>query len=141
MLRYLTTDYLRKEIQDRFPSDNEIEQDQFFSDDEILHAMQQAANAYNGMAPIGIDRVTALSLPAVGTNAFVDAVVAFLYRQAIHKLRRNLITWNTGDTTVDIEKTRLAAFKEAADEMDKLWRQEAMERKVEINRNQAWAYM
>ena len=36
-MRYLTIEKIRDEIQDRFPDDNTIEQDQFFSDEDILH--------------------------------------------------------------------------------------------------------
>ena len=56
-MQFLTIDLIREEIKDRFPSDNEIEQDKFFSDKDILHAMKDAANMYNDLAPIGVDIV------------------------------------------------------------------------------------
>lgn len=139
-MHFLTIDRIRKEIQDRFPSDNEIEQDLFFSDEEIMYAMEQAANMYNDISPIGVDVVHPQHMPA-NTNVFIDAVVVSLYKQAIHKLTRNLITWQTGNTQVDVEKTRLTAFKEAYQATKEIWLQEAKDRKIEINRRQAWAYM
>lgn len=139
-MHFLTIDRVRKEIQDRFPSDNEIEQDLFFSDDEILYAMEQAANMYNDITPRGVDVVHPQHLPA-NTNVFIDAVTISLYKQAIHKLTRNLITWQTGNTTVDLDKTRLQAFQAAQDALRNLWIQEAKDRKISINRELAWAYM
>ena len=139
-MRYLTIEKIRNEIQDRFPDDNTIEQDQFFSDEEILHAMERAAASYNSMAPIGVDVVSPSKLPAQ-SSVFIDAVVSHLYKTAIHKISRNLITWQTGDSTVDIDNTRLKAFQTARDILEKEWRLAAKERKIEINRMQAYAYI
>lgn len=139
-MRYLTIEKIRDEIQDRFPDDNTIEQDQFFSDEEILHAMERAAASYNSMAPIGVDIVSPSKLPAY-SSVFIDAVVSHLYKTAIHKISRNLITWQTGESTVDIDNTRLKAFSAARDILEKEWRLAAKERKVEINRMQAYAYI
>lgn len=139
-MRYLTIEKIRNEIQDRFPDDNIIEQDQFFSDEDILHAMERAAASYNSMSPIGVDVVSVSKLPA-NSSVFIDAVVSHLYKTAIHKINRNLITWQTGDSTVDIDGTRLKAFQAARDILEKEWRLAAKERKVEINRMQAYAYI
>lgn len=139
-MRYLTIEKIRDEIQDRFPDDNTIEQDQFFSDEDILHAMERAAASYNSMAPIGVDVVSASKLPT-HSSVFIDAVVSHLYKTAIHKISRNLITWQTGDSTVDIDGTRLKAFQAARDILEKEWRLAAKERKIEINRMQAYAYI
>lgn len=106
-----------------------------------MHAMQSAANAYNGLAPIGVEVVTGQHLPAFGTNVFVDATVAQLYKQAIYKLTRNLITWNTGDSTVDVDKTRLQAFQQAQQALDQMWMRDAKERKAEINRRRCWSFL
>ena len=139
-MRYLTIENIRDEIQDRFPDDNTIEQDQFFSDEDILRAMERAAASYNSMAPIGVDVVSASKLPT-HSSVFIDAVVSHLYKTAIHKINRNLITWQTGDSTVDIDGTRLKAFQAARDILEKEWRLAAKERKIEINRMQAYAYI
>ena len=139
-MRYLTIEKIRNEIQDRFPDDNTIEQDQFFSDEEIFHAMERAAASYNSMAPIGVDIVSPSKLPAY-SSVFIDAVVSHLYKTAIHKISRNLITWQTGDSTVDIDNTRLKAFQAARDILEKEWRTAAKEIKIEINRLQAYAYI
>lgn len=139
-MRYLTIEKIRNEIQDRFPDDNTIEQDQFFSDEEILHAMERAAASYNSMAPLGVDIVSPSKLPAY-SSVFIDAVVSHLYKTAIHKISRNLITWQTGDSTIDIDNTRLKAFQTARDILEKEWRTAAKERKIEINRLQAYAYI
>lgn len=139
-MRYLTIEKIRDEIQDRFPDDNTIEQDQFFSDEDILNAMERAAASYNSMSPIGVDVVSASKLPA-HSAVFIDAVVSHLYKTAVHKINRNLITWQTGDSTVDIDGARLKAFQNARDILEKEWRLAAKERKVEINRMQAYAYI
>lgn len=44
---YLTIEYIREELQDQMPSDNSIDCDLFFSDKDILHAMERAAARYN----------------------------------------------------------------------------------------------
>lgn len=95
--------------------------------------MRSTANRYNDLSPIGVDVVHPQHLPA-DTNVFIDGVVAALYKTAIYKLTRNLITWTTGETTVDIDKTRMQAFQVAKDALDKMWVEEAKERKIEINR-------
>ena len=139
-MRYLTIEKIRNEIQDRFPDDNTIEQDQFFSDEEILHAMERAAASYNSISPIGVDVVSPSKLPT-HSSVFIDAVVSHLYKTAIYKISRNLITWQTGDNSVDIDGTRLKSFSTIRDILEKEWRQAAKERKIEINRRQAYAYI
>lgn len=138
--KFINIDFVRQEIQDKFPDDNTIEQDQFFTDEDILHAMERAAADYNSISPLGVNIVTAQKMPTNST-VFIDAVVSHLYKTAIHKLTRNLITWQTGDSTVDIDGTRLKAFMQMRDILEKEWRLAAKERKIEINRLQAYAYI
>lgn len=102
--------------------------------------MQSAANMYNDLSPIGVDIVHPQHLPA-DSNVFLDAVVISLYKSAIYKLTRNLIDWKTGDVTVDTETVRMEAFKAAKDALYQMWLEEAKQRKIEINRRQAWAFM
>jgi hypothetical protein len=136
---YLTIDLVRQELQDRSPLDNSIDCDIFFSDEEILHAMDRAAARYNALAPIGIDVKNPKCLPA-NTSVFLDAVLSCLYSAAIHKLSRNLMTWQTGDASVDLEKTRLDAFRALKQETEQAWKEAAKERKMEINRQLAWGF-
>lgn len=137
MSSYVTIDLVREELQDRFPGDNSIDCDQFFSDEEILHAMDRAAAMYNSLPPLGIDPVSGRSLPA-DTNIFLDAVLSRLYGAAINKLARNLVNWSAGGVTVDLEKTRMQAFQQLKQELGTSWKEAAMQRKMEINRNLAW---
>lgn len=136
---YITIDLVREELQDRTPADNTIDCDLFFSDEDILHAMDRAAARYNALAPIGIDVQHPGSLPA-NTSVFLDAVLASLYNAAIHKLARNLMTWQTGDSTVELEKSRMEAFSLLKKETEAAWKEAAKERKMEINRQLAWAF-
>lgn len=138
MAGYITVELVRDELQDRWPGDNSIDCDQFFSDEEILHAMDRAAARYNQLPP-NVEFVSGRALPA-NTSIFLDAVLANLYGAAIHKLSRNLMTWQTGDVRVDLEKTRLSAFRELKSELDKQWRQDAADRKAEINRSLAYGF-
>lgn len=138
--KYINIAFVRREIQDRFPDDNTIEQDQFFTDEDILHAMERAAADYNSMSPIGVDIVSPTKMTTKST-VFIDAVVSHLYKTAIHKISRNLISWQTGESTVDIDGTRMKAFQALRDILEKEWRIAAKERKVEINRMQAYAYI
>ena len=139
MNSYLTIEMIRDEIQDRVPGDNSIDCDLFFSDDEILKAMDRAAGRYNQLPPVGVDVVSGRALPA-NTSVFLDAVISQLYGSAIHKLIRNQMTWQTGDVTVDLEPKRLQAFQQAKAALDQVWRIDARDRKREINQNLAWGY-
>ena len=139
MPNYVTIELVREELQDRVPADNSIDCDQFFSDEEILHAMDRAAAAYNSMSPIGVDVVSGKCLPA-DTNLFLNAVISKLYGAAIHKLSRNLMQWQAGGVAVDLEKSRMQAFSSIKKQLDEEWRTEAKERKIAINREQAWGY-
>jgi hypothetical protein len=136
---YLTIALIRQELQDRTPADNSIDCDLFFTDEDILHAMDRAAAKYNALAPVGIDRQNAKRLPA-NTSVFLDAVLSCLYSSAIHKLSRNLMTWQTGDATVDLEKTRLEVFTALKKETEQAWKEAAKDRKMEINRQLAWGF-
>lgn len=137
MSRYITIEKVREEIQDRTPADNSIDCDQVFSDEEILYAMERAASIYNSMSPIGIGVVSAKALP-LNLSFFMDAVVSQLLKSAIHKLSRNLMKWQTGDTQVDLEQTRMQAFTQIRGDLEKQWRQDAKEYKMELNRAQCW---
>lgn len=139
MAGYITIEEVREAVNDRTPDDNSIENDLFFSDEDILSAMRQCAAAYNSIAPIGIDRVSFRALPA-DTEVFMDGVIAQLYKTAINKLARNLISWQTGNTTVDLEKSRMESFSSLLKLHEQAFKEGAKERKMEINRNLAWGY-
>lgn len=136
---YITIELVRQELQDRTPGDNTIDCDVFFSDEDILHAMDRAAARYNAMAPLGIDVQDPRHLPA-NTSVFLDAVLSSLYSAASHKLSRNIMSWQTGDTTVELEKSRLEAFSALKKETEAAWKEAAKERKMEINRQLAWRF-
>lgn len=137
MAGYITIEKVREEMQDRTPADNTIDCDQAFSDEEIMYAMERAATAYNSMAPIGIGVVSPKAMP-MGLSFFMDAVVSQLLKSAIHKLSRNLMKWQTGDTNVDLENTRMQAYSAIRKELEQSWRTEAKEYKMELNRAQVW---
>lgn len=139
MFPYLTIETIREELQDREPGDNSIDCDLFFSDKEIEHAMNRAATMYNAVPPIGVDVVSGRCLPA-DSPIFLDAVLSKLYGTAINKLARNVMTWRTGDVTVDLEKTRLSVFRDLKKEIDATWRRDAADRKAEINRYDMGAF-
>lgn len=136
---YITIELVRQELQDRTPGDNTIDCDLFFSDEDILHAMDRAAARYNALAPLGIDVVDPRHLPA-NTSVFLDAVLSCLYGSALHKLSRNLMAWQTGDATVELEKSRMESFSALKKEAEAGWRESAKERKMEINRQLAWRF-
>ena len=137
---YLTIDLVRAELQDQTPGDNSIDCDLFFSDEQILYAMERCAAKYNGMAPIGVDVVHAEHLPS-NTDVFMNGVLYYLYSNAINKLSRNIMTWQTGNTTVDLEGTRIKMFSSLKDYYQKEFTQSAKERKMEINRSLCWSFM
>lgn len=136
---YLTIETVRNELQDRTPMDNSIELDEFWKDEEIIHAMERVASVYNGMPPMGVDVVRPDALPA-DTEVFLDGVLWNLYRQGIHKLNRNIMGWQTGNTQVDLYKERLTAFK-AEIQLLAEWKAAAKERKHFINQRYAWGYI
>lgn len=137
---YLTIELIRAELQDQTPGDNSIDCDLFFSDEQILHAMDRCAAKYNGMAPLDVDVVHPEHLPA-NTDVFMNGVLYYLYSSAINKLSRNVMTWQTGNTTVDLEGTRIKLFSSLKDYYEKEFIQSAKDRKMEINRSMGWGYM
>lgn len=124
-------------MQDRDPGDNTIDCDLFFSDDEILHAMDRCAASYNAVAPLGVDPVHGRALPA-DTELFMDGVLMHLYKSGRQKLARNLMNWSTGNTTVELEKSRMEAFSILQKELEASFKEEAKDRKMAINRSLAW---
>lgn len=134
---YITIAKVREEMQDRTPADNSIDCDLAFTDEEIMHAMERAAATYNSLAPIGIGSVSAKALPD-SLPFLMDAVVCQLLKSAIHKLSRNIMTWQTGDTTVELEKTRMQNYQTIRQELEQMWKNDAKEYKMEINRNLCW---
>lgn len=133
---YITIEKVREEMQDRTPADNTIDCDQAFSDEEIMHAMERAAASYNSLSPIGIGSVSAKSMP-MSLPFLMDAVVQQLLKSAIYKLSRNLIQWQTGDTQITLEQTRMQAYQQLMQGLE-AWKQEAKEHKMEINRSIIW---
>lgn len=136
---FLTVKMVRDQLQDRTPGDNSIDCDLFWSDEEIVQAMDRAAAAYNTLPPRGVDVRSGKALPA-DVHLFMDAVLSQLYGMAIHKLARNIMSWQTGDVTVDLEKTRMEAFKILKEELTKTWKEDARDRKADINRSLCWRY-
>lgn len=134
---YVTIEMVRNEMQDRTPADNTIDCDLAFTDEEIIHAMKRAASAYNSLAPINVDYVTYNCLPAE-TTIFLDAVMTYLYKAHIHRLARNQLQWQTGDTTVEFEKTRMQNYMQLMAMLEKEWKEAAKERKMEINRSMCY---
>lgn len=139
MAGYLTIETVRDELQDRTPMDNTVELDLFWSDDDIRHAMERTASVYNGMPPMGVDVVHPTALPA-NTEVFMDGVLWNLYRQGIHKINRNIMSWQTGNTSVDLYKSRLEAFKAELQLLGE-WKNAAKERKHFINQYNGWGYL
>lgn len=137
---YITIAKVREEMQDRGPADNSIDCDYAFTDEEIMHAMERAAASYNALAPIGIGAVSAKAMPD-HMSFLMDAVVCQLLKSAIHKLSRNLMTWQTGDTNIELEKSRMTAYQAIRQELEQSWKQEAKEWKMEINRSLCWGAM
>lgn len=137
--RHITVNFIREEIQDRFPGDNTIDCDIFFTDEDIEHAMEMAANRINAITPIGVVHLLPWCMPKL--SFIVDAVVASLYKSAIHKLNRNLMDWNTGETKVSLESVRKAAFEKAYAQLQQEWIPPCKEWKAEINRNQVYMYV
>lgn len=119
--------------------DNTIELDVFWTDEDIFHAMERTASVYNGIPPMGVDVVHPAALPA-DTDVFMDGVLWHLYRQGIHKLNRNIMQWQTGNTTVDLYKARLEAFRAELQLLGE-WKAEAKDRKHFKNQFGAWGYM
>lgn len=141
-MSYLTIQDVREFLLDESPDDNDVEMDLFFSDKQILSAMKRTAAEYQSMIPTGIDTgVTAATLPGGDTSIFLLGVASYLYQSAMHKIARNTLAWQTGDTSVDLNKTRFEMFKLLQQEYDQQWKQQARLRKANINRNQAYAYI
>lgn len=137
---YVTVALVRDQLQDRSPEDNAIDNDLFWSDEDIIHAMDRAAAAYNAIPPLGVHRVVGHAMPA-DTNVFLYGTLAQLYEIAINKLSRNIMDWSAGDTKVDLEKPRIEAFSSLRKVYDDMFRTMAVDYKSERNRSLAWGMM
>lgn len=139
MASYLTIADVREELQDRTPGDNTIDCDLAFSDDEIKHAMKRAAAAYNSLPPLDVENVAWNNMPA-NSSIFMECVISQIYKAQIHRLARNQLQWQTGDTTVNFEATRMQAYQQLQQQAEQAWKEAAAARKAEINRNSIWGY-
>ncbi|MEG1543080.1 MAG: hypothetical protein RR382_00955 [Tannerellaceae bacterium] len=135
---YVTVDMIRQWMMDNDPSDNSIDCDLAFTDEQIINAMQGAARSYNSLTPVGVDIVNANAMPS-DTNLFINFTVASLLNSSLQKLSRNDMQWMTGGVTVDVVAKRIAHYRLLRDEARQMAREEAVARKSEINRQAAWA--
>lgn len=88
MVDYIHPDDVRQLISDVDPSKN-LENDLFFSTDNITFAMRLAASEINSIPPIGVVTVATARLPFM--RPILDLVVANLYDTIVHKIDREEI--------------------------------------------------
>lgn len=138
---YLTVDDIRAQLKDQSPLDNTIDNDLVFSDEDIHHAMGRAAAAYNGTPPLNVDIVSQFYLPRDSTNLFMDAVIWQLHQMHLMRLSRNLLTFTTGGTQINIDKDRLAAYKDIMNMTYQAWREAARDRKRAINLDNSFSML
>ncbi len=133
MSKALTTEDVRMFLLDRDATDNDLELDLAFSDEEIKSAMERAARSYNGIPPY-VHNVSPNALPG-DTNLFLHAAAEQLLRSLLSKLRRNDVDYTAGGVGVNIVTKRIAHLEREIREHRELWQEEATSRKLYININ------
>ena len=128
---YITVDDIRMYILDRFISDNELDKDLSFGDEEILAAMERAAREYNSIPPY-VNGARADCLPK-DTNMFFDAIVQQLYIAELNRAKRNYIDYDAGGVVTSLEAKRIKHLEDLAKDHGERFREAAQNRKIFIN--------
>ena len=128
---YITVDDIRMYILDRFISDNELDKDLSFGDEEILAAMERAAREYNSIPPY-VNGARADCLPK-DTNMFFDAIVQQLYIAELNRAKRNDIDYDAGGVVTSLEAKRIKHLEDLAKDHGERFREAAQNRKIFIN--------
>lgn len=128
---------VRAFIWDRKASDNQIDMDLTFSDEEIREAMMSAAREYNSIKPyVGTADPTRLD---GSTNIFLDGTVAYLYIARMSNMQRNDLEYTAGGVTVTMEQRQIAYMKDMIPfHMDR-FKKAATDRKLAHNISQGFA--
>jgi len=116
---------------DRSASDNDLDLDLSFTDQEIIRAMQRAARAFNSLPPL-VMTVTYNCMP-LDTNIFLDATVEQLLLAELMKLRRNDIDYNAGGVATNLTAKRITNYEKAIKELGASWRDVASKIKIAYN--------
>lgn len=133
----LDNEYVRHFIFDRWALDNPLLMDLEFSDEEISFARWYAGADYNGMEP-QVDYIDPAAVPYVAAAIFLNGIVYHLHLAKMLQLQRNDVTYEAGNMTVDINKSRIASLKESAKYFRDEFNRMAADRKRTININQAY---
>lgn len=128
--------HVRHYIYDRTVSDNPLELDLQFSDEEIGYAMQFAAMRYNEIPPY-VQTVDPAALPFAAT--FLAGICYHLCLGLLFKLQRNDLDYSAGNVTVDINKRRIEHLKQWLKMFGDEFEQRAKEIKMTINLHAAFA--
>ena len=99
-------DDIRHFIWDRTISDNPLELDLEFSDEEIGHARRFAAMMWNSIPPY-VRQISANQVPTNGDYGFLLAIVYHLFVAKLMSLQRKDLDYSAGNLTVDINKRRI----------------------------------
>ena len=121
-------------IMDRSPSDNPLEGDLAFSDEEIAQAMAHAAREYNSIPPY-VSRLDFSCLDD-STNLFYEATAEMLYKGLLHKLKRNAFDYSGGNVKVDEDNVKIKYLDELVKGLQQgptSWRQTAIQIKLRID--------
>ena len=102
----MTHDSVRHFIWDRTLEDNPLELDLEFSDLEIGHARQFAAEMINSMPPFTV-QIQPNQVPINWAYPFRLAVTYHLFLAKVMALQRKDLDYTAGNMTVDINKRRI----------------------------------
>lgn len=123
---------VRHFIFDRRALDNPLLLDLEFSDEEISFAQRFAAMTYNDLQP-QVEFVDPGALPGGTGSIFLYGIIYHLQLAKMLQLQRNDVTYEAGNMTVDINKSRIASLKESAKYFRDEFMRMAADRKRTIN--------
>lgn len=131
----LTIDRIRKVILDRGLEDNLARFRLTFDDTDVTSAMESCAANYNAIPPY-VHEVTVAALP--DRAEFIEGTIAALFRAGLNRLRRNLVSFNTGQTEIPFSQGQIEQFEKLSKEHEERFQLMASDRKKWMNLNQAY---
>ena len=127
---------VREYILDRNISDNALDLDLAFSDEEIVSAMKRAAREFNSIPPF-VCTVKPDDL-SDDTNLFLDGIAAQLYISRMSKLQRSDIDYTAGGVTTNLVSKQIEHLKSGIEFHNARFQEAAKAVKIGINLRQAY---
>lgn len=131
----LTAEIIRTEIADRDVADNLARMKLTFDPDDIANAIQRAAKNFNIQPPYSIT----IDPNLVPDNAaMIEGTIAALYRVGLHRLRRNHVAFQAGNSVTPFSETQIQQYEKIVTDAEARCREMTRDLKLQANIDQAF---